>query len=49
MPSVHAQLDDLEGDAALHRLRLLGQINGAEATLADLLQQFVTTDDALAG
>ena len=38
---VHAHLDDLERDAAAHRLLLLGHINHAAAALADLLEQFV--------
>ena len=38
---VHAQLDDLERDAPLHRLRLLRHPDRAQAALADLLQQLV--------
>ena len=42
---VHAQLDDLEGDAAAHRCFLLGHINHAAAALADLFQQLVAADE----
>ena len=45
---VHAQLDDLEGDAPPDRLLLLGHVNHAAAAFADLLQQLVTAD-AVAG
>ena len=41
---VHAQLDDLERDAAADRLLLLGHINHAAAAFADLLEQFVAAD-----
>ena len=43
---VHAGLDDLEGDAALDRLGLLGHPDGAHAALAQLLQQLVRADTA---
>ena len=41
---VHAQLDDLERDLALHRLGLDGLPHRPHAALADLLQQFVAPD-----
>ena len=41
---VHAELDDLERDAAPHRLALLGHEHGAESAFADLLQQLVGAD-----
>ena len=41
---VHAQLDDLERDAAADRFFLLGHVNDAAAAFADLLQQFVAAD-----
>ena len=41
---VHAQLDDLQGDAAANRFLLLRHIHDAAATLADFLEQFVTPD-----
>ena len=41
---VHAELDDLERDAAAHRLLLLGHVHDAAAALADLLQQLVASD-----
>ena len=44
LPGVHAQLDDLERDAARHRLALLGEEDEAEAALADLLEQRVAAD-----
>ena len=47
-PRVHAGLDDLERDAARHRLDLFGHPDHAESALADLLEQFVAPD-ALAG
>src|SRR5262249_38494978 len=34
---VHPRLDDLEGDAAAHRLLLLGHVNKAKAAFADSL------------
>ena len=42
---VHPQLDDLERDAARHRLALLGEEDGAEAAVADRLDQRVAADD----
>ena len=42
--AVHAGLDDLEGDLALHRLRLLGHEDRAHAAFADLLQELVRAD-----
>ena len=41
---VHARLDDLQGDAALDRLGLLGHPDGAHAALAEFLQQLVGPD-----
>ena len=41
---VHAQLDDLERDAAAHRLLLLGHVDHAAAAFADLLEQLVAAD-----
>src|SRR6266567_915438 len=43
--SVHADLDDLESDAAFDRLFLLSHINNAEAAFAEFLQQLVITND----
>ena len=45
---VHAQLDDLERDAAANRLLLFGHIDHAAAAFADLLEQLVAAD-AVAG
>ena len=45
---VHAELDDLEGDAPPHGLLLLGHPDGAKAAFADLLEEFVGAD-AVAG
>src|SRR5262245_35226759 len=45
---VHPQLDDLERHAPPHRLLLLGQINHAEAALADLAHELVRADAAAA-
>ena len=45
---VHAQLDDLERDAAAHRFLLLGHVDHAAAAFADFLQQLVTAN-AVAG
>ena len=42
--AVHARLDDLERDLALHRLRLLSHPDDAHAAFADLLQQLVRAD-----
>src|SRR5207248_3126487 len=42
---VHAGLDDLQSDLAAHRLGPFGYEDDAEAALADLLEQFVVTDD----
>ena len=42
---VHAQLDDLERDAAPDRLLLLGHIDHAAAAFADFLEQLVAADD----
>ena len=41
---VHAQLDDLERDAAAHRFLLLGHVDDAAAAFADLLEQFVAAN-----
>ena len=38
LPCIHARLDDLEGDLALHGAGLFGHVDGAHAALADLLQ-----------
>ena len=48
LPCVHAELDDLERDAAAHRLLLLGHVHHAAAAFADLLEQPVAAD-AVAG
>ena len=40
---VHAQLDDLERDAAAHRFLLLGHIDHAATAFADLLEQLVAS------
>jgi hypothetical protein len=42
--SVHAQLNDLEGHAADHRLALFSHPHRAHAAFAELLQQLVTAD-----
>jgi hypothetical protein len=44
LPAVHAQLDDLEGNAAFDRLALFGHPDFAEAAFADLLQQLVAAN-----
>ncbi len=41
---VHAQLDDLERDAAADRFLLLGHENHAETAFADLLEEFVAAN-----
>jgi hypothetical protein len=41
---VHAQLDDLERDTAPHWLLLFRHPDRAEGSLADWLEEFVTTD-----
>jgi hypothetical protein len=41
---VHAQLDDLEGDASAHRFCLFGHVYEPAAAFTDLLEQFVVTD-----
>jgi hypothetical protein len=46
LPATHAGLDDLERDAAADRLGLLGHVDGAHASFADLLEQLVRTDDS---
>ena len=45
LPRVHAQLDDLQRHAPLHRRFLLGHEDRAETALADQLQQLVAPDD----
>jgi hypothetical protein len=45
LAGVHAGLDDLEGDLAVHGLALLGHPDLAHAAFADLLQQLVGADD----
>src|SRR5262249_44282948 len=42
---IHAGLEDLQRDAAAHRLLLLGHEDHAEAALADLLQELVRAND----
>ncbi len=44
LAAVHAGLDHLEGDAAADRLKLLGHIDHAKATFADLLEELVGAD-----
>jgi hypothetical protein len=44
LPGVHAQLDNLERDATLDRLFLLGHIDHTHSTLADFLEQLVTAN-----
>ncbi len=46
---IHPQLDDLERDAAFYRALLLGHVDSAESTLADLLQQLVRADGGALG
>ena len=46
---VHAQLDDLERDAAADRLGLLGDIDHAVPAFTDLLQKFVRAERATHG
>ena len=41
---VHAQLDDLERDAAADRFLLFGHVNDAAAAFADLFPKFVTCE-----
>jgi len=45
LAGVHARLDDLQGNLALHRLALLGHPNFAHASFTDSLQQLVVADD----
>jgi hypothetical protein len=47
LPRIHARLDDLEGNLAPDRVLLLGQEHRAHAPFADLLQEFVGTDDGV--
>ena len=42
---VHADFDDLQRDAAFHRLFLLGHIDDTETAFAQFLQQLVVADD----
>ncbi len=44
---VHPQLDDLQRHAPAHGSLLLGDINDAEPSLADFLQQTISADDRL--
>ncbi len=44
LAGVHARLDDLQRDFALHRLGLLGDKHPPEAALADLLPQQIPAD-----
>ena len=39
LPGVHPRLDELEGDPSPHGVGLLGQVDNAEATLPDLLEE----------
>jgi hypothetical protein len=48
LPRVHAQLDNLERDAAMHGFLLLRHPDHAHAAFADLFEQFVAAD-AVAG
>jgi hypothetical protein len=43
LPAIHAQFDNLESDAACHRLPLLSHIDDAKATFTDLFQELVTS------
>jgi hypothetical protein len=45
LPRVHAEFDDLQGDASSDGLFLLGHENDTEPTFADLLKKLVTSDD----
>jgi len=49
LAAVHAGLDDLQRDLALHGVGLLGHEDGAHAAFADLLQQLVWADDGARG
>jgi hypothetical protein len=49
LAAVHAGLDDLDGDLALHGLGLLGHEDGAHAALGDLLQELVLAHDPARG
>jgi hypothetical protein len=44
---IHSQLDDLQRHAPADGRLLLGDIDDAEASLADLLQQAEAADDGL--
>jgi hypothetical protein len=44
LPRVHAELDDLQRDAAPHRCGLLGEVNDAAAALADFAHERVAAD-----
>ena len=44
LPRIHSWLDDLQRDASLDRLFLLGHVDDAHAAFADLLKQFVGTN-----
>jgi hypothetical protein len=43
---IHAELDNLQRDAAPHRFLLLGHVNHAAAAFAELLEEFVLADSA---
>ncbi len=45
LAAVHARLDDLERDLALHGVGLLRHVDRAHAAFADLLQDLIRTDD----
>ena len=49
LPGVHSQLDDLESHLAADRFELLRVEDRAHPTFADLFQQFVGTDQRVAG
>ena len=44
LAAIHAGLNDLEGDFALHGLALLSHPHDSHAAFTDLLQQFVRAD-----
>jgi hypothetical protein len=46
---VHAELDNLERDAAGDRLGLFGHVNGSEAAFADDLKEFVAANGGTFG
>src|SRR5262245_1164854 len=42
---IHARLENLQRDFAPHRLSLVGQVNHAKSTFANLFQKLVWSDD----